>query len=659
MKKLLLFSMACIFANVFAFAAFTNVITPETPISASAEGNWGEVLEHLRDDDKDTKFTCFFTTEDGAFVQYELASAVVLYKHSIRVANDSPGRDPKDWALLGSHDGTDWAVLDEQENQYFRDRFETRDYIIRANTTAYKYYRLYVTDIIGSDQLSFADWNLFTESGSKTSPATLKITGNAVEAQNGLELGWKGSYYESYTLLKTGTYSFEGDNTLAGGTVTTDNNEATPYRIQVDYSSLPATVSVMKIEKMDVWAPHGSYTISDLTYDGEYTFKAEELIWAGETWGDDRYRVRIFFEADSLETYGARSSTSTYLVRTHNEQWGTVDEVPELNLHVPPTYTTIEKPFTIKVSFTPDAAYECEVIEYIPDGIPASLSIQGSALAESNGEAMLMKSDVTFFELFTSLSDGDYSFVGDAGLAGGTIDDIGEDPIACRIRVNYATDPVAVKIEKITDSYVWAAWKQYTVGMLLYMGNSTFKAENIICDTMEWTEGESDTEDRHRIKFDFDDFTVATYAPKDGEQVTQVGNDQWGSASDFNYSVEERYRNTGIPFNIIVKFSPTEGYSYLQEDYDPNPGPDPGDGLDKITVIADIYPTVVADRVNITLSKAGFEVELLSVSGNSVYNGSTSSESLTINGINVPAGIYLVKITQDGQLVSTKRVVKL
>src|SRR5437867_2696091 len=44
-------------------------------------------------------------------------------------ANDSPERDPSNWALLGSNDGgTNWTTLDVQANQVFTGRYQTRSY---------------------------------------------------------------------------------------------------------------------------------------------------------------------------------------------------------------------------------------------------------------------------------------------------------------------------------------------------------------------------------------------------------------------------------------------------------------------------------------------------------------------------------------------------
>ena len=49
--------------------------------------------------------------------------------YSLTSANDFPGRDPRDWRLLGStNGGAQWVVLDERTNQIFTERFETKSF---------------------------------------------------------------------------------------------------------------------------------------------------------------------------------------------------------------------------------------------------------------------------------------------------------------------------------------------------------------------------------------------------------------------------------------------------------------------------------------------------------------------------------------------------
>jgi hypothetical protein len=63
--------------------------------------------------------------------------------YALTSANDYPGRDPKDWRLLGSNDGKAWTELDAQKNQAFLGRHFTRLFKI-AQPQAFALYRFEV-----------------------------------------------------------------------------------------------------------------------------------------------------------------------------------------------------------------------------------------------------------------------------------------------------------------------------------------------------------------------------------------------------------------------------------------------------------------------------------------------------------------------------------
>jgi hypothetical protein len=68
--------------------------------------------------------------------------ARVLLGYALTSANDDPGRDPRNWRLLGSNDdGTNWSLLDQRRDELFSRRFERRVFAV-TNRTAYPLYRL-------------------------------------------------------------------------------------------------------------------------------------------------------------------------------------------------------------------------------------------------------------------------------------------------------------------------------------------------------------------------------------------------------------------------------------------------------------------------------------------------------------------------------------
>jgi acetyl esterase/lipase len=280
--------------------------------------------------------------------------------------------------------------------------------------------------------------------------------------------------------------------------------------------------------------------------------------------------------------------------------------------------------------------------EYV-HGMPETLSIEGGAVTENEGHLGLKK-EGGIFEIYTSLTAGTYSF-DDADIPnGGTVTEAG----IYRIRVDYHTDPVTVDQQKINRVYAWYPWGQLDLFDLSYTGNSTFKTEN-----KTWT---PTSDNRYRIRMQVGDAnTIETYGPKDGGNFVLIGNGQWGAGNDYNYGVDRsKYFKTDVPFNMTVNLSPATGYSVTVEEYIASSSLSPESATEDVV----ISPTAVNNSFNISSSQAGFSVEVISASGNTVLRDSTGADSLTISGINFSSGVYFVKVMRDNQVISTKRIIK-
>ncbi|MFF4748584.1 galactose-binding domain-containing protein [Streptomyces sp. NPDC002514] len=95
----------------------------------------------------------------SGWVTYHLAKPKAVVQYSLTSANDTPGRDPKDFTLQGSNDGSTWTDLDQRTEQSFSGRYATNSYTFH-NTTAYSYYRLNVTANSGDSLLQLGDWDI-------------------------------------------------------------------------------------------------------------------------------------------------------------------------------------------------------------------------------------------------------------------------------------------------------------------------------------------------------------------------------------------------------------------------------------------------------------------------------------------------------------------
>ncbi len=96
---------------------------------------------NLLDGSPDTKY---ITGAMPLEIAVTLAKSVGIKGYFLVSANDYPGRDPMDWVLEGSSDGSDWQALDSRQGETFEERFEKKSYSLDG-VPSYKYYRLRVT----------------------------------------------------------------------------------------------------------------------------------------------------------------------------------------------------------------------------------------------------------------------------------------------------------------------------------------------------------------------------------------------------------------------------------------------------------------------------------------------------------------------------------
>jgi predicted alpha-1,2-mannosidase len=133
-----------------------NVTDTTVAVRASGENPPGEVKENVTDGSPESKWLVF---DDTAWLELELAQPVAVVHYALTSANDHAERDPRDWTLQGSDDGTTWTTLDTRTGQTFGARFDTKEYRF-ANTTAYRHYRLDVTANGEGDIIQLAELQL-------------------------------------------------------------------------------------------------------------------------------------------------------------------------------------------------------------------------------------------------------------------------------------------------------------------------------------------------------------------------------------------------------------------------------------------------------------------------------------------------------------------
>jgi len=145
------------------------------PISAQYQTGspTGEAYTNLIDNNVNTKYLTF---NPSAWIQYQAPSSYVVKGYTISSANDAPERDPLNWTLQGSTNGSSWTTIDTRANEDFPGRLQKRIFKF-TNTTAYQYYRFNLSNNSGTI-LQLAEIELF---GDPSTPAASKIISNKNE----------------------------------------------------------------------------------------------------------------------------------------------------------------------------------------------------------------------------------------------------------------------------------------------------------------------------------------------------------------------------------------------------------------------------------------------------------------------------------------------
>lgn len=142
-------------------------VTEQATISVSKENDGGagaaEGSPKLIDGDTETKFLVG-DFQSGFWMQQDLPQSEVVNKYTLTSGNDAPGRDPEEWELLGSNDGSTWDVLDTRSDITFDGRNKTQEYSF-TNDQEYRYYRISLTSIVEGDGGNFqlSEWRLIRE----------------------------------------------------------------------------------------------------------------------------------------------------------------------------------------------------------------------------------------------------------------------------------------------------------------------------------------------------------------------------------------------------------------------------------------------------------------------------------------------------------------
>ena len=149
-----------------------------TSILASSENAWtGEGAYNVFDNkvgSGDSKWCCGGPTQ---WIYVQFSTSYVLTHFTITSGNDAGDRDPDQWEIQGSNDGTNWTTIFEYDDDG-TSPFTARQQVIRYNGSgddfdtpaAYSYFRYIVTSIVSGSLHQINELEFFgTESSSSSS----------------------------------------------------------------------------------------------------------------------------------------------------------------------------------------------------------------------------------------------------------------------------------------------------------------------------------------------------------------------------------------------------------------------------------------------------------------------------------------------------------
>jgi hypothetical protein len=164
-----------------------NITSGGTANDSINNPNGTEGAAKAFDGNAGTKWLC----NTVSWLQYDFGpgAAQTVRRYDITSANDVPGRDPRDWQLQGSNDGSAWTTVDTRTAQpSWPNRYQTISFPV-ANPGAYRYYRLNVTANNGGSGTQLSELAFYSNDGHTIPNGTYRIvnrrSSKALDVQNG------------------------------------------------------------------------------------------------------------------------------------------------------------------------------------------------------------------------------------------------------------------------------------------------------------------------------------------------------------------------------------------------------------------------------------------------------------------------------------------
>ncbi|SNS59433.1 alpha-1,2-mannosidase, putative [Micrococcales bacterium KH10] len=279
-----------------------------TNVTASGQGSANEAADKAHDGRRDTKW---YMPSPTGYLRYELSSAQTVTAYRLTTANDFWQRNPKNWALQGSNNGTDWSTIDTRADQLkMRDNipehFSVHTYAVPGgNQAAYRYYQINVTANNGRDDTQLAEFELIgTSTVNPTGlPAmtTIAGTGPASSRTARANVGFTGLKSMRYSGYHVGNGSTaRATNVLYSGlNITVGDDSELSYLVfpELHESDLtyPSNYVAIDVEYTDANGSNPRLLSSNSTLTDQYGYgiTATEQGRAKTLWPDQWNKIRV------------------------------------------------------------------------------------------------------------------------------------------------------------------------------------------------------------------------------------------------------------------------------------------------------------------------------------------------------------------------------
>ncbi len=220
-----------------------------------------EGISNLIDNNINSKYLTF---NASAWVQYKASTSYVLSSYTISSANDAAERDPKNWTIQGSTNGSSWQNIDQKSNQDFPNRNQKRTFQV-STTSSYQYYRLSMSNNSGTI-LQLSELELF---GKEKNTQQLPVADFRANKTN-IKEGESVSFTNSSTDATSYNWTFDGGSPSSS----TQTNPIVKYNREGTYSVTLKAINgdgsdtETKTSIIKVSSNGGGGEIIDITNDG-------------------------------------------------------------------------------------------------------------------------------------------------------------------------------------------------------------------------------------------------------------------------------------------------------------------------------------------------------------------------------------------------------